>query len=91
MLNFTHTIYIRENRPVTTTTIYRVPTWAATYLYYGDDSGITEEDRALCDDFVRNLDGLRLIEPIEGTRSEFEPYPAFGLATETEDWIAEVL
>lgn len=76
---------------MTTTTIFRVPTWAATYLYYGDDSGITDLERAMCDDFVRNLDGLRLIQPMEETRRDFDPQPAFGLATETEDWIAEVL
>ena len=34
---------------------------------------------------------LRLICPIDGTESEFEPYPAFGLACETVDFAAEKL
>ena len=76
-----------------TTTIHDIPCWAATYLYYGDESGISEDDKALCDAFVKKLRerGYRLLEPVEDTVDGFNSCPAFGLACDTEDWVAEVL
>ncbi len=76
-----------------TSTISGVPCWASTYLMYGDDSGLTDEDKAECDKFVASLRkaGRILIEPKEDSREEFNSWPAFGLACDTEDWIAEVV
>ena len=73
--------------------IEKVPQWAVCYLVNDDDSGLEPDDKKMVDDFVENLacQGLRLICPIEGTESGFEPYPAFGLACDTVDWTAEVL
>lgn len=76
-----------------TRTIERVPDWATTYLYYGDESGLDEGDKKLANDFEAKLraEGLRLVCPIDGTESVFEPHPAFGLACGTIDWTAEVI
>lgn len=76
-----------------TTTVEKVPQWATTYIVYGDDSGINEEDKKLVDDWIEKLNkhGLRLICPVDGSESEFEPYPAFGLASSTVDYTAEVI
>ena len=63
------------------TTVEKVPNWAACWFANGDDSGLTEEDKALIAGYEKRLasEGLTLVAPIEGTESEFEPYPAFGL------------
>ena len=78
---------------IRTKTIEKVPQWETCYLYYGDDSGLDIEsgEKELADDFEDRLrkEGFRLVCPIEGTESGFEPYPAFGLACETIDWTAE--
>jgi len=75
--------------------IRSVPRWATCYLYYGDDSGLDIEsgEKKLADDFFDRLykEGLRLVCPIDGSDSEFEPHPAFGPACDTIDWIAEEL
>ena len=78
---------------IKTDTIEKIPQWVTTYFLYGDDSALGPEDKKEADDFYDKLmdKGLRLICPIEGTESEFEPYPAFGLACNTIDWTAEVL
>lgn len=72
-------------------TIKSIPEWATTYIMYCDESGLTEPDKREIDHFLYGLlrYGCRLIEPIEGTHNEFCPYPAFGLACATQDWIAE--
>jgi len=59
--------------------IKKVPNWAVCYLVNSDASALTDEDQKMVDDWVDNLlkDGLQLICPIDGTESEFEPYPAF--------------
>jgi len=73
------------------TTVEKVPNWAACWFANGDDSGLNDEDRARIAEYEKELteEGLRLVAPIEGTESEFEPYPAFGLACDTTDWTAE--
>ena len=78
---------------IKTKTIRNVPQWATTYIAYNDDSGLTDEDKKLVDDFEQELlkQGLRLVCPVEGSENEFEPYPSFGLACDTVDWTAEVL
>lgn len=70
-----------------------IPNWASCYIMYGDDSGLTPEDVAMVDKFVQDLekDGLRLSHPISGSENEFNSYPAFGDACNTEDWSCEVV
>ena len=67
-----------------------IPDWAASYLVNGDDSGLSEEDKADVDRYVDDLasEGLVLAHPIEGTENEFDRYPAFGKACATSTWIA---
>lgn len=77
-----------------TVKVEKIPVWAVCYIVNSDDSGLTPEDKKLVDDYVERLlnkERLRLICPIDGTESEFEPYPAFGLACGTVDFEAEVL
>lgn len=73
-----------------TTEIEGIPDWAASYLVNGDDSGLSEEDKAEVDGYVDDLasEGLVLVHPIEGTENEFDSYPAFGKACATSTWIA---
>lgn len=68
-----------------------IPNWATTYIMYNDDSGLSEEDIAQTDAFIKELerDGQRLVEPIEGSENDFNSYPAFGDACDTSDWIAD--
>ena len=75
------------------TTVEKVPDWAVCYLVNADPSGLDDQDRQLVDEYVDRLykRGLRLVYPIDGTESEFEPYPAFGLACGTVDFTAEIL
>ena len=67
-----------------------IPDWATSYLVNGDDSGLSEEDKADVDRYVDTLasEGLALAHPIEGTEKEFDRYPAFGKACATSTWIA---
>lgn len=78
---------------IETDVVYSIPTWAACYLYYGDKDGLSEEDIQMADDYVKHLDenGMRLIEPLKDTYDEFNPFPAFGKACSTEDWLVEIL
>lgn len=70
-----------------------VPCWATVYLMYGDDTGLSEEDKKECDELVADLrkQGMVLIEPIEESHSGFNSWPAFGLACDTENWVVEVV
>lgn len=76
-----------------TDVVKRIPQWAVTYLEYNDDSSLEPSDKELVDRFVDKLlkDGFRLIAPVDGSESEFEPYPAFGLACGTVDYTVEIL
>ena len=77
-----------------TVKVERVPQWAVCYLVNADDSGLSPEDKKLVDDYVERLlkkKHLCLLGPIDGTESEFEPHPAFGLACGTVDFAAEEL
>lgn len=78
---------------IKTTTVEKVPCWAADYFVNAETSGLNEEDLKLVHEYERKLErqGLRLISPIEDTRNEFCACPAFGKACDTEDWTAEVL
>lgn len=76
-----------------TDVVERVPQWAVTYLEYGDDSSLGPHDKALVDGFIDKLrkEGLRLVAPVDGSESELELRPAFGLACSTIDYIVETL
>lgn len=75
------------------TVVEGVPCWAAQYFMYGEEGAaeFTAEDWEEVRRFERKLkeDGLRLVAPIEASHDEFNPYPAFGIASATEDWTAE--
>jgi len=75
------------------TTVSGIPCWAAPYFANADSSGLADGDKKLAVNYERKLlqEGLKLVAPIEGTRNEFNPRPAFGLACDTEDWSAEVM
>ena len=75
-----------------TVKVERIPQWAVNYLVNSDDSSLAPEDMKMVDDYVERLlkeKHLRLICPVEGSESEFEPHPAFGLACGTVDFAAE--
>ena len=82
----------RRNRPKFTK-VEGVPCWASSYFANADSSGLDDEDKKLVTDYEKKLlkEGLKLVYPIEGTRNEFNSCPAFGLACDTEDWVAEEL
>lgn len=72
-------------------TVEGIPNWATTYIMYGDmTEDMTDEDVEMVDAYLEKLaeQGISLIEPIKGTENEFNPYPAFGYGTSTEDWYA---
>lgn len=82
-----------KSNKIKTTTIRSVPQWASYYLRYGESEGISEKEKKMVDDWVEGLrkEGYRLIEPIEVTENEFDPWPAFGLPCAVQDWLAEVV
>lgn len=83
----------KKKNGIKTTTIERVPQWAAYYLYYGESEGLSDKEKKMVDGWVEGLrkEGYRLIEPIEGTENEFDSWPAFGLPCAVQDWTAEVV
>ena len=72
-------------------TVRKIPFWARCAIVNDDDSGLDDDDIKLLDQYKKKLakHGLRLVCPIDGTYSEFEPEPAFGLACDTVDFYAE--
>lgn len=74
---------------IETEIIRNIPQWAVCYIAYGDDSGLTEEDKKMVDTFLATLkkDGWTICEaPIEGSENSFCRYPLFGLPCETVDY-----
>lgn len=74
-----------------TITIRNIPQWSICYIAYGDDSGLTTEDKEQVDNFLLDLhrEGWKLDErPIEGSENTFCRYPLFGLACSTVDYTA---
>ena len=72
--------------------VERIPQWAVCYLVNSDDDSLSSDDKRQVDEYVKRLlkeEHLRLLGPIEGTESEFERHPAFGLACGTVDFAAE--
>ena len=60
------------------------PTWAITYCIYDDSSGMSDEDKKIVDDWMEENGYSHIADVVENTRNEFNKYPAFGLACETE-------
>lgn len=73
-----------------TITIRNIPQWSLYYIAYGDDSGLTTEDKEQVDNFLLDLhrEGWQLNKPIEGSENTFCRYPLFGLACSTVDYTA---
>ena len=71
--------------------VENVPDWAACYLMYGDESGITAADKIEIIGFLDGLrrEGLRIVAPVDGTHNEFCTRPAFGGACAVDDWTTE--
>ena len=70
-------------------TVENIPQWAVCYIAYGDDSGITKEEKAMVDAFILSLNnnGWQICEtPISGSENEFCRFPAFGDACATVDF-----
>ena len=74
-------------------TIEKVPCWAVCPIVNDDYSGLDDEDVRLLGAWLKKLDedNVCLLGPVEGTESEFEPYPAFGPASDTIDFSAKIL
>lgn len=60
------------------------PTWAIVYCMYNDASDLSDEDRKLVDEFMKDNGYGELVNSLEETKNDFNTYPAFGLACETE-------
>jgi len=60
------------------------PTWAITYCIYDDSSGMSDKDKKIVDDWMEENKYSHIAEVVENTRNEFNKFPAFGLACETE-------
>ena len=73
-----------------TITIRNIPQWSLYYIAYGDDSGLTTEDKEQVNNFLLDLhrEGWKLNKPIEGSENTFCRYPLFGLACSTVDYTA---
>ena len=60
------------------------PTWAVTYCMYGDASGLSDEDKKTVDEWMGENGYGELVSVLEETHEDFDRWPAFGLACETE-------
>ena len=69
------------NHPTKTDTV-KMPTWALPYLINADSSGLTEDEEAMIDQWVKRYN-QPTFECSEDTY--FAPYPAFGLASSVVD------
>jgi len=65
-----------------------VPTWSLCYAINGDQTGLTEEETAMVDQWMNDWQ-VEIVSPItddEGnTHPYFSHYPLFGLPTEVEE------
>lgn len=59
------------------------PDWAVTYFLYNDAGGLSEEDRKLADEWAEESGYGELVCIAENTHTDFDKYPAFGLACAT--------
>lgn len=62
------------------------PEWAICYCMYGDknSSGISDEDRKMVDNWMKENGYSELVDALELTRTGFDNHPEFGLACATE-------
>jgi hypothetical protein len=60
------------------------PTWAIVYCMYDDSSGMSDDDKKLVDEWMEENGYGELVNAFEETKNDFNKYPAFGLACETE-------
>lgn len=74
--------------------IEKIPTWALCYIINGDTDGITEEEKAMVDEFFNSYRvasmQVQIVSPvIEDGEEAPQPYfthcPAFGQPCEVED------
>lgn len=64
--------------------IEKIPTWALGYLMYGQgEACLDDEDLRVVRAWEKANGEPSLVDVVEGSESEFEPHPAFGLAGET--------
>jgi hypothetical protein len=70
--------------------IRNIPQWSICYLTYGDDRGLTTENRRQANDFLLDLhkEGWRLSTPIQGSETAFCRFPLFGNACASVDFEA---
>jgi hypothetical protein len=61
-----------------------VPTWALCALINGDFTGLEDEDITLVEKWLKTT-GYTVISPDDESESYFDPFPAFGLATDCID------
>ena len=60
------------------------PTWAIVYCMHGDSSGMSDKDKKLVDEWMEENGYGELVNALEETKNDFNKYPEFGLACETE-------
>lgn len=59
-----------------------IPEWAAVYYENDDDSGLTEEDKKLADDYLNKITSQGYYLAYDGENMGFCPHPEFGLASD---------
>ncbi len=74
-------------------TVEGIPDWATSYILYNDASGLSSAERRMVDKYIKDMAkaGYVFVEPIDGTETDFNPYPEFGKACGTVDWTVEVV
>ena len=73
-----------EERKLRMMTVDNFPSYALTYLIYGDSDGMEEEDISNFNEWYNMLpNGIVYAEYIEGGDDGFCRHPAFGLACST--------
>lgn len=62
---------------------YDIPEWSFCYLVNGDEEGLTEEEKSVCDKFISdNFPKGFLIDVDFDDYNEFNRYPDFGTRNE---------
>lgn len=60
------------------------PTWALDYCINGDSTALSNEEKKMVDEWMDENGYGSVANCVDHTRNEFNKYPAFGLACETE-------
>lgn len=75
-------------------TIEKIPVWAMCYLVNGDYSGITDEDKAVVDEWWER-NNVVSVSPASDDENNSHPYfshyPAFGLGSDVIDCAVMVM